>query len=106
MIVVVGATGVLGTEICRRLAAAGNSFRTMVRHISDPAKKDVLKNLGGELVEADLKERPSLDRACNGATTVISTPTAILSQQASDTFDTVDLLGQMRSKSNSFPRKR
>jgi uncharacterized protein YbjT (DUF2867 family) len=95
MTLVVGATGLLGTEICRRLAAAGKSFRAMVRRTSDPAKKDVLKQLGGELVEADLKDRASLDRACQGATAVFTTPTAILSQQHGDTFDTVDLHGQM-----------
>jgi uncharacterized protein YbjT (DUF2867 family) len=95
MTLVVGATGSLGTEICRRLASGGKPFRAMVRRTSDQAKKDVLKRLGGELVEADLKDRASLDRACHGATAVISTPTAILSQQSGDTFDTVDLHGQM-----------
>jgi uncharacterized protein YbjT (DUF2867 family) len=95
MTLVVGATGSLGTEICQRLASAGRPFRAMVRRTSDQAKKDVLKQLGGELVEADLKDRASLDRACQGATAVISTPTAILSQQSGDTFDTVDLHGQM-----------
>ena len=95
MTLVVGATSSLGTEICRRLASAGKPFRAMVRRTSDQVKKDVLKQLGGELVEADLKDRASLDRACQGATAVISTPTAILSQQSGDTFDTVDLHGQM-----------
>ena len=95
MTLVVGATGSLGTEICQRLASAGKPFRAMVRRTSDQAKKDVLKQLGGELVEADLKDRASLDRACQGATAIISTPTAILSQQSGDTFDTVDLHGQM-----------
>jgi uncharacterized protein YbjT (DUF2867 family) len=95
MIVVVGSTGGLGTEICRRLAAAGKPFRAMVRPTSDPAKKDVLKQLGAELVEADLKNRASLDRACVDASAVITTPTAISSQHAGDTFDTVDLQGQM-----------
>ena len=55
MILVVGATGVLGIEICRRLAPAGNPFRAMVRSSSDPAKKNVLKNLGGELCRSRLK---------------------------------------------------
>jgi len=91
MILVVGATGVLGIEICRRLAPAGNPFRAMVRSSSDPAKKNVLKNLGGELVEADLKDRASLDRASAEATAVISTPTAIGSQQEDDSIETVDL---------------
>ena len=95
MILVVGATGVLGMEICRRLAPAGKPFRAIVRSTSDPAKKNVLKNLGGELVEADLKDRASLDRASAGATAVISTPTAIGSQQEDDSIETVDLHGQM-----------
>lgn len=96
MTLVVGATGLLGTEICRRLASAGKPFKAMVRATSDPAKKDVLKQLGGGLVEADLKDRASLDRACEGTTAVITTPTAILSQQPGDTFDTVDLHGQIQ----------
>jgi uncharacterized protein YbjT (DUF2867 family) len=95
MILVVGSTGLLGTEICRLLAAAGKPFRAMVRRTSDPARKDLLRQLGGELVEADLKDRASLDRACVGATAVITTPTAILSQQEGNTFDTVDLQAQM-----------
>jgi uncharacterized protein YbjT (DUF2867 family) len=96
MTLVVGATGLLGTEICRRLASAGKPFKAMVRATSDPAKKDVLKQLGGGLVEADLKDRASLDRACEGTTAVITTPTAILSQHPGDTFDTVDLHGQIQ----------
>jgi uncharacterized protein YbjT (DUF2867 family) len=95
MTLVVGATGVLGTEICRRLATAGKSFRALVRSTSDPVKKNVLKQLGGELVEGDLKDTTSLGRACQGATAVITTPTAIGSQQEGDTFDSVDLHGQM-----------
>ena len=94
MTLVVGATGLLGTEICRRLASASKPFRAMVRKTSDPAKKDTLKQLGAELVEADLKDRASLDRACQGVSAVITTPTAIGSRQEDDTFQTVDLDGQ------------
>jgi len=68
MTLVVGATGLLGLEICRRLASAGKSFRAMVRKTSDPAKRELLRQLGAELVEADLKDRQSLDRACRRAT--------------------------------------
>lgn len=95
MTLVVGATGALGTEICRRLESSGKPFRATVRTSSDPAKKETLKQLGGDVTEADLKDRASLDRACGGATAVITTPTAILSQQQDDTFDAVDLHGQM-----------
>ena len=96
MTLVIGATGLLGTEICRRLASAGKPFRAMVRSTSDPAKKETLRRLGGNLVEGDLKNRASLGRACAGAAAVITTPTAILSQQKGDTFESVDLRGQMQ----------
>jgi uncharacterized protein YbjT (DUF2867 family) len=95
MTLVVGATGLLGTEICRRLFTAGKSVRAMVRKTSDPAKKEMLKALGAELVEADLKDHSTIDQACQGATTVITTPTAIGARQEGDTFRTVDLEGQM-----------
>jgi uncharacterized protein YbjT (DUF2867 family) len=95
MILVVGATGSLGTEICRLLADAGQAVRAMVRKTSDPAKKEVLKKLGAEFVEADLKDRTSLHHACRGATAVITTATSIVSGQAGDTFESVDLRGQI-----------
>jgi uncharacterized protein YbjT (DUF2867 family) len=95
MILVVGATGTLGSEICRRLVMAGKPVRAMVRNTSEPAKKDALIKLGAELVEGDLKDRASLDRACRGATAVITTPTAIMSQREADTFETVDRRGQI-----------
>ena len=96
MILVVGATGTLGMEICRRLVSAGQRFSAMVRSTSDPAKKEALNQLGGQLAQGDLKDRSSLLRACAGATAVITTPTAILSQQHGDTFESVDLRGQMQ----------
>jgi uncharacterized protein YbjT (DUF2867 family) len=96
MILVVGATGTLGMEICRRLVSAGKPFRAMVRSTSDPAKKEALNQFGSQLAEGDLKDGSSLLRACAGATAVITTPTAILSQQQGDTFDSVDLRGQMQ----------
>ena len=96
MILVVGATGTLGMEICRRLVSAGQRFSAMVRSTSDPVKKEALDQLGGQLAQGDLKDRSSLDRACAGATAVITTPTAILSQQQGDTFESVDLRGQMQ----------
>lgn len=95
MILVVGATGTLGSEICQGLVAADKPVRALVRKTSEPGKKDVLTKLGAELVEGDLKDRASLDRACRGATAVMTTPTAIMSRSEADTFETVDLRGQM-----------
>jgi uncharacterized protein YbjT (DUF2867 family) len=96
MILVVGATGMLGGAICRRLAAAGKSVRALVRATSDPVKRQNLGTVGAELVEGDLKERESLDRACRGAAAVITTPTAIGAKREGDTFESVDLKGQMQ----------
>jgi uncharacterized protein YbjT (DUF2867 family) len=92
---VVGATGLLGSEICRQLAAAGRPIRAMVRSTSDPAKRRDLERLGAEIVEADLKEASSLLRACTGATAVISTASSTFSRQAGDSIDTVDRAGQL-----------
>ena len=57
MNLVVGATGLLGGEICRQLAAKSKSVRALVRSTSDPAKVKALKEYGIELAEGDLKDR-------------------------------------------------
>ena len=95
MILVVGSTGTLGSEICRRLRAAGKPVRALVRNTSDPVQKGALMKLGAELVEGDLKNQASIARACHGATAVITTPTAIMARAEADTFDSVDRRGQM-----------
>jgi uncharacterized protein YbjT (DUF2867 family) len=95
MYVVAGATGFLGSEICRQLGAAGTPFRAVVRPTSDPAKVAALEALGAELVHADLKDRASLDAACAGATAVLSTVTSMLSQQPGDSVANVDRDGQI-----------
>lgn len=73
MILVVGATGNLGGEVCRRLAAEGKSVRALVRPTSDQEKRDKLASYGVELVEGDVRDRASLEAACRGAEAVIST---------------------------------
>ena len=59
MNLVVGATGFLGSEICRQLLAQGQRVRALVRATSDPAKKAALESFGAELVEGDLKDPAS-----------------------------------------------
>jgi NADH dehydrogenase len=73
MNLVVGATGYLGSEICRQLAAKGKPVKALVRSTSDQTKVDNLKQVEATLVYGDLKDRPSLDAACQGVTAVIST---------------------------------
>src|SRR5467141_193409 len=96
MILVVGATGLLGGEICRRLRERGQPVRALARHTSDPSKVQRLKSLGPEIVRGDLKDRASLDQACRGAATVISTASTTLSRQPDDSIGGVDQDGQMQ----------
>ena len=95
MILVVGATGLLGMEICRQLRSAGKPVRGLVRGTSDPAKVDELRTLGIEIVRGDLKEAASLGPACAGAHTVISTASSTLSRQEGDSIESVDRRGQL-----------
>ena len=92
---VIGATGLLGQEICRRLTEAGRQVRALVRRTSDPAKRAGLERLGIELVEGDLKDPASLTRACAGMQAVISTASSTLSRQTGDSIESVDHQGQL-----------
>jgi NADH dehydrogenase len=91
----VGATGLLGPDICRHLIAAGHRVRALVRPTSNAARRQELTTLGVELVEGDLKDPPSLARACAGAQAVISTASSTLSRQEGDSIESVDRIGQL-----------
>lgn len=77
MNLVVGSTGMVGTEICRLLAASGMPVKALVRASSAPAKVENLKRLGATVVEGDLRDPVSLDSACDGVQAVISTASAM-----------------------------
>jgi NADH dehydrogenase len=95
MNLVVGASGMLGTEISRTLAQEGRQVRALVRYSTDPAKRDTLKNLGADLTYGDLKEPSTLETACLGISTLISTASSTFSRQAGDTIESVDSQGQL-----------
>jgi uncharacterized protein YbjT (DUF2867 family) len=65
-VLVVGATGLLGSEICEKLVAKGHKVRALVRPTSDPARIERLRSMGVELVAGDLKDPRSLEKACHG----------------------------------------
>lgn len=94
-VLVVGATGMLGSEICRLLAARGKGVRALVRNTSNPHTVANLRGLGVEIVLGDLKDAASRQAACHGATAVISTASSTLSRQEGDSIDTVDRQGQL-----------
>lgn len=95
MILVVGGTGLLGTDVCGRLRAAEQPVRALVRRTSDPDKVNNLRSLGCELVIGDLKDPPQIQSACRGASVVISTASSTLSRQPGDSIESVDLQGQL-----------
>ncbi|HJQ10027.1 MAG TPA: SDR family oxidoreductase [Gemmatimonadaceae bacterium] len=93
MILVAGATGVLGSEIVRRLTARGDQVRALTRVTSAPEKVERLKRLGAEIVQGDLREPRSLLAACTGVDAVISTVTTIVTSQPGDSFEATDGAG-------------
>jgi uncharacterized protein YbjT (DUF2867 family) len=95
MILVVGATGLLGTRICERLRAEGQSVRALVRRTSNPDKVNALRSLGCELATGDLKDPLQIQAACQGISALISTASSTLSRQVGDSIETVDLQGQL-----------
>jgi uncharacterized protein YbjT (DUF2867 family) len=87
MILVVGATGLLGGTITAKLLAQGKQVRILVRHDSPSTamaqqgmatSADALIAAGAQPVYGDLRDRASLDAACNGINTVISTANTAL----------------------------
>ena len=95
MNLVVGATGLLGSEICRLLAAKDKPVRGLVRRTSDRAKIERLQGLGAETVLGDVKDHPSVVAACRGVSAIISTVSSTLSRQEGDTIQSVDREGQL-----------
>jgi NADH dehydrogenase len=69
MILVIGATGVLGQKVVRLLLAEGHRVRAMTRA---PERAENLERQGAEIVVADLIDAASLERACRGATRVLA----------------------------------
>ena len=96
MNLIVGATGLVGGEICRRLAADAKPVRALVRPTGDASRIDALRASGAELATGDLKDPASIQAACAGVSAVLSTASSTLSRQSGDTIDGVDRVGQLR----------
>ncbi|HYN06288.1 MAG TPA: SDR family oxidoreductase [Vicinamibacterales bacterium] len=95
MTLIVGATGTLGGEICRLLTERKKAVRALVRATSNAEKVAGLKNLGVEIVQGDLKDRPSLEAACRGVSAVVTTASSTHSRQEGDSIESVDRQGQL-----------
>jgi uncharacterized protein YbjT (DUF2867 family) len=101
MNLVVGATGVIGGMITRRLLEEGQEVRVLVRRDS-PSSQLVQQGLatsaeslieaGAQTVHGDLHDRASLDAALEGIETVISTANSAM-RGGEDNPQSVDLEG-------------
>ena len=95
MVLVAGATGYVGAEVCRLLKEQGVPARALVRSSSAPERVAALRAQGVELALGDLRDPKSLERACAGVTAVISTASATSAHKPGDTVLNVDGDGQL-----------
>lgn len=77
MILVVGATGQLGTAVIRRLLAKQQPVRAFVRRTS---RYQHLEEAGVELAFGDLRDPESIEAACRGVKVVIATANTTIPQ--------------------------
>jgi uncharacterized protein YbjT (DUF2867 family) len=101
MILVAGATGIVGGMITRRLLEQGKDVRILVRHNS-PSEQlaregratsaEELIEAGAQPVYGDLRDRASLDAALEGIETVITTANSV-GRGGEDNPQSVDLEG-------------
>jgi NADH dehydrogenase len=101
MILVVGATGMLGGMITSQLLARGEDVRVLVREDSQSealaaqgraTSSGTLVEAGAQPVSGDLKDRGSLDRAMAGVDTVLTTANSAL-RGGEDNPETVESQG-------------
>ena len=96
MILVVGATGLVGNEICCKLARRGERVRGLVRATSSPERIETLRSCGVEICVGDLKDSDTINTLCKGTDAVISTASSTISRQAGDSIESVDAAGESR----------
>ncbi len=89
MILVVGATGLLGGAIVRRLVGHREKVRALVR---DSSAAEALREVGVETMSGDLKDPSSLSPACEGVSTLITTANSA-GRGGDDNVETVDVEG-------------
>ncbi|HUR33480.1 MAG TPA: NmrA family NAD(P)-binding protein [Vicinamibacterales bacterium] len=89
MVLIVGATGQLGSRIARELLSRRVAVRALCRPSSGAG---ALRRMGAEIAIGDLRDAGSLAAACVGADTVITTATSAR-RGGEDTIAGVDVAG-------------
>ena len=71
-ILLAGATGMLGSQVARHILGRPDA---RLRLLARPGKRDALKTMldwGAEIIEGDLLDPASLDRATQGVDVIVS----------------------------------
>ena len=79
LILAAGASGMLGSEIVKRLLQQGWRVRALSR---DANKLEALAKLGAEPFVGDMLDRAAMDRACQGVSQIVSTANNIIGKGA------------------------
>ena len=91
MILVVGASGALGSIVCQRLLENGETVRAISRE--PETRLASLKEQGAETVQGDLRDPQSLQRACHDVTQVVASAHALFGR-GDERSELVDAKGQ------------
>jgi len=91
-ILVVGGTGAVGKQIALQLQQQLGNVRALVRGGDENPKTKELRQAGVEIIAGDLKQAETLDAACKGVDTVITTATS-MPTAADDGLRKVDHVG-------------
>jgi uncharacterized protein YbjT (DUF2867 family) len=75
MILIVGASGLLGREVAKTLLSQGEQVRAFTR---TPANVDDLKKAGAEVMQGDLIDPASVQRACQGVDRILAAAHSIV----------------------------
>jgi len=90
MILVTGATGRVGNSVIPLLISKGYVVRAMTR---TPEKAGVLKQLGAQVVQGDMRDPESLQQACQGVQQVLDLAHGFTPGQPGNDIHSVDEVG-------------
>src|SRR5581483_1730570 len=91
-----GASGYIGSALCRRLAPAGHELRALVRPTS---QVDELRRLGVATFPGDLADRASMREGMSGADWVIHAAAELDPRTANDRMQQVNVAGSENAAS-------
>jgi len=98
MNLIIGATGMLGSEICRLLTMNNEPVRALVRKTTEPTKIKNLEKLGVEIIKGDVRDDLTFEQMLKGINTIICTissmPFAYI--PGHNNIEKVDLEGMMQ----------